>query len=119
MSSTKWNGPVLVLCRYKPHEGRDEDVRALVARHGPVLLAQGLVTPRPFVHATAKDGSLIEIFEWKSEEASRSVHGNPAVMEIWEGLGECARFAPMAELSETQQPFAHFAPLDPGQAPGV
>ena len=119
MDSTKWQGPVLVICRYKPHDGRDDDVRALVARHAPVLIAEGLVTDRPFVHATAADGSLLEIFEWRSEDASRSAHTNPAVMEIWGGLGECASFAPLGELSEAQSPFAHFTPLDPDPAPGV
>ena len=48
MSESSWEGPVLVIARYRPREGREADLLELVRRHGPVLLESGLVTDRPF-----------------------------------------------------------------------
>ena len=113
MSGSTWEGPVLVIARYKPLEGREEELMELVRRHGPVLVEQGLVTDQPFVHGRATDGSVIEIFEWRSEASSCSAHENEEVGKVWGAMAACAEFQAVGELEEMRGPFASFEPCAP------
>lgn len=113
MSASTWKGPVLVIVRYRPKEGREADLMELVRRHGPLLKENGLVTQRPFAHGRAKDGSVLEVFEWLSEDASRSAHENDAIAQLWTAMAECAHFLAVGELDEMGAPFAHFEPIVP------
>jgi len=83
---------------------------ALVAQHVPTLKGLDLVTDRPAVHATAADGTRVKVFEWKSEDASRSAHSQPEVAALWEAMSKVADFVPLNSLPETSRPFAHFTP---------
>lgn len=102
---------ILVICSYRPRAGHEEEARLLMAGHVPLLRAHGLITDRPVVQGVAKDGELVEIFEWQSVEKSR---GAPAIAEIgqhWKAMGEVMDFVPLAQLAEAQHAFAHFTPL--------
>ena len=110
MSSSEPNG-VLVIVVYEPKSGRDDDLAGLIARHESTLRTLDLVTDRPFVHGRAKNGSFIELFEWKSEAASRSAHDQPAIQELWGAMGEACEFKGLSSLDESNAPFAHFDPM--------
>jgi hypothetical protein len=56
----------------------------------------------------AKDGALVEIFEWCSAEAIERAHGNPAVQALWSRFGACCDYVPLASLPEAQQLFSPF-----------
>ena len=102
---------ILVICSYKPKPGRESEAYRLMAEHVPLLRAHGLITGRTVVQGEAKDGALVEIFEWESLEKSR---GAAAIGEIgahWKAMREVMDFVPLASLSEAQQPFAHFSPI--------
>ena len=102
---------VLVICSYRPHAGHEEEARALMQAHVPLLRQHGLITERPVVQGVAKDGELVEIFEWESVEKSR---GAPAIAEIvnhWKAMSAVMDFVPMAQLAECQHAFAHFTPV--------
>lgn len=102
---------ILVICSYRPHPGREGEARLLIEAHVPLLRRHDLITERPVVQGIARDGALIEIFEWQSVEKSR---GAPAIAEIgahWKAMGAVMDFVPMASLAESQHAFAHFAPL--------
>jgi len=81
---------------------------ALVVQHVPTLKRLDLVTVRPAVHATAADGTRVEVFEWKSQDASRSAHSQPEITALWEAMSKVANFVPLNSLPETSRPFAHF-----------
>lgn len=102
---------ILVICSYSPHPGKEDEARLLMQGHVPLLRAHDLITDRPVVQGVGKDGQLIEIFEWKSVDASR---GAPAISEIgahWKVMSEVMDFVPLASLPESQHAFAHFSPL--------
>lgn len=102
---------VLVICSYRPRPGHEEEARALMAAHVPLLREHGLITERPVVQGIAKDGELVEIFEWESVEKSR---GAPTIAEIgdhWKAMSQVMDFVPMAQLAECQHAFAHFEPV--------
>ena len=59
----------------------------------------------------AKDGELIEIFQWESVETSR---GAAAIAEIgahWKAMSAVMDFVPLAQLPEAQHAFAYFNPI--------
>ena len=102
---------ILVICSYRPKPGHDEKARALMAGHVPLLRRHGLVTERDAIRGAGKDGELVEIFEWASEEKSR---GAPTIADVgahWKAMSEALDFVPLASLPEAQRPFAHFTPI--------
>jgi hypothetical protein len=102
---------ILVICSYRPHPGHEDEARMLMQAHVPLLREHGLITDRAVVQGIAKDGELVEIFEWESVEKSR---GAPAIAEIgahWKAMSAVMDFVPMATVAESQHAFAHFMPL--------
>ena len=94
---------ILVICSYKPKPGREDEARRLMAGHVPLLRQHGLITDRAVVQGAGKDGELVEIFEWASEEKSRAA---PTIAEIgahWKAMAEAMDFVPLASLPEAQR----------------
>lgn len=60
----------------------------------------------------AADGSIVEVFEWRSHEAIEQAHSNPAVQELWEEFGAVCNFTSLAELPESKNRFAEFDAID-------
>ena len=74
----------------------------------PTLRKEGLVTDRMPTVMRSRDGTLIEVSEWKSREAIDAAHKNPNVLAMWEkfsGLCECV---PLKTLPEADDMFAGF-----------
>jgi hypothetical protein len=66
-------GSISVAC-YKPKAGCEEALRELVRNHLPPLRAAGLVTERASIVMRAADGTIVEVFEWVSQEAIAGGH---------------------------------------------
>ncbi|WP_235550157.1 hypothetical protein [Paenibacillus sp. Soil724D2] len=54
------------------------------------------------------DGTLIEIFEWLSEEAKDKAHTSPKVWPIWENMMKVAELVSLSSLPEADKPFPNF-----------
>ena len=102
---------ILVICSYRPKPGRETEARRLMAGHVPLLRQHGLVTDRAVVRGAGRNGELVEIFEWVSEEKSRAAPMIPEVGAQWKAMAEAMDFVPLASLPEAQREFAHFTPL--------
>ncbi len=103
-------GSISVAC-YRPKPGREEGLLDEVRDHLPPLRAAGLVTERASIVMRAKDGTVIEIFEWVSLEAIASAHSNPVVLEIWKRFEAVCTYEVPANVAEFQNMFAHFEPM--------
>jgi hypothetical protein len=104
-------GSSLVVACYRPKPGCDEALLVEVQNHLPPLRAAGLVTGRaPIVMRTA-DGTLVEVFEWVSQEAIAGAHTNPVVLEIWKRFEAVCTYEVPATLPEFKNLFAHFEPV--------
>ena len=57
------------------------------------------------------DGTIIEIFEWVSQEAVAGAHSNPVVLALWKRFEAVCTYEIPSSLSEFQNMFAHFAPV--------
>lgn len=102
---------ILVICSYRAKPGRSDEAQRLVAQHVPTLRTHGLITDREVVRGRGAEDTFIEVFEWASEEKSRSAPTIPEIGSLWKAMGEAMDFVPLASLSEAQKSFAHFKPM--------
>lgn len=112
MSKKKKNGPKIVIALYRPKPGREAALLKTVAKHLPTLREANLVTKRPAILMKAADGTLLEVFEWRSEKHSGLAHEHPGVMAVWEAIGKDADLLPLSSLEEAGKLFPHFDPVE-------
>jgi hypothetical protein len=101
----------VVIVAYKPKPGKEADLLQLTREHIPLLRAEGLATDRPVTVCQAKDGTIVEVFEWVAGGAARA-HSNPAVLKLWERYGAACDIVPLVSLPEASNMFASFTPLE-------
>jgi hypothetical protein len=104
--------PVVAIIAYRPHPGQEAALAAAVADHVPILRAAGLATDREPVIARAKDGTVVEVFEWASEQAVTLAHADEVVRALWERFEAVCEYVPLRELPETAGLFASFTAAD-------
>jgi len=102
----------VVIVAYRPKPGKDEALLTLTRDHHGILEAEGLVTQRQPVIARAKDGTVVEVFEWRSADAVAQAHSNPAVQALWERYAAVCDYVPLAQLPESNDLFAGFESAD-------
>jgi hypothetical protein len=98
---------------YRPKRGQKGKLLAILAKHAATLRAENLISERGSILARAKDGTIVEIFEWRSAAAKEQAHRNPAVRQLWEPMMECCEFPGLGDLDEARHPFASFEVLEP------
>ena len=101
----------IVIVGYKPKPGKADQLRALAREHVGILRREGLVTDRAPIVMEAKDGTVIEVFEWESKEAIDSAHTNPRVLELWQRYAEVCEYVPVGTVEEAGHLFAEFTPV--------
>lgn len=101
--------PEVVIAMYKPHEGKDDELRALIRKHVPTLRRLELITDRPASLLRSRDGTYLEIFEWREVGV---VHEHPEVARIWEAMELVADFVSLSNLAEARRSFPHFTPVE-------
>ena len=104
-------GQVSILC-YRPKPGKDAQLLELAREHIPILRAQGLVTDREPYLMRAADGTLVEVFEWRSADAIEAAHANPEVGKLWQRYADLSDYVKLGDLAETRELFANFEPID-------
>jgi len=99
------SNPVRMLCIYRVQQAREKEFRSLLEKHWPTLRDVGLVSEKParWFRGKGKDGEprFIELFEWKTGEASGAAHQSPEVMSIWEPMGALAEGMELIELESS------------------
>jgi hypothetical protein len=102
----------MVICCFRPKPGKEDELLGVVMDHLKVLRQEGLATERPTLAMRAQDGTILEVFEWVSEEAAREAHSNPAVLELWGRYGAASDLTSFGQLAEAKEFFPHFEPID-------
>ena len=103
---------VCVIVAYRPKPGKEEEFLAIVRSRIPTLRKEGLVTDRVPVLMRAKNGTLIEVSEWKSREAIDAAHKNPTVLALWNKFFAVCDCVPLETLPESSEMFAGFEPVE-------
>ncbi|HEV2040932.1 MAG TPA: hypothetical protein VGT81_12950 [Casimicrobiaceae bacterium] len=103
-------GSISVAC-YKPRPGREQALLELVCNHLAPLRAEGLVTERAPIVMRCADGTIVEIFEWVSQEIIVGAHKNPVVLDLWKQFEAVCWYETPANIAEFQNMFGHFEPI--------
>jgi quinol monooxygenase YgiN len=104
------NGVVCIVA-YRPKPGGESEILELVRQRVPILRKEGLVTDRVPVIMRAKDGTIIEVSEWKSHQAIEEAHRNPRVLAMWDKFFAVCDCVPLKTVPEAESMFAGFQPL--------
>jgi len=103
---------VCVIVAYRPKSGKRDELLELVRSRVPTLRKEGLVSDRAPTIMRARDGTIIEVSEWKSPEAIDAAHRNPNVLAMWEKFFALCDCVPLNTLAEAGEMFAGFEPVD-------
>ncbi|SRR5258706_15723894 len=101
----------IVIVGYKPKAGKVETLRKLMREHLSILKNQNLVTDRASIIMEATDGTIIEVFEWKSQSAIDQAHTNAEVVKMWGKYAEACDYIPVGKVEETASLFSSFKPF--------
>jgi len=102
----------IVIVGYKPKPGKNQALKALMKTHLPRLKQEGLVTDRESILMEAADGTIIEVFEWTSDEAIKNAHTNPEVLKMWGEYAEVCDYVPVGNVAEIGNLFSEFVSLN-------
>jgi quinol monooxygenase YgiN len=102
---------IIVIVAYRPKPGREDELLELVRSRVPTLRKESLVTDRVPVIMRAKDGTIIEVSEWKSQQAIEEAHKNPRVLAMWDKFFAVCDCVPLKTVPEAETMFAGFEPI--------
>jgi quinol monooxygenase YgiN len=102
---------VVVIVAYRPKPGKENDLIDLVRIRVPTLRKEGLVSDRVPTIMRSRDGTIIEVSEWKSREAIEAAHKNPNVLAMWNKFFAICDCIPLNTLAEANEMFAGFEPI--------
>lgn len=102
----------IVICAFRPRKGKENELLEVIRDHMPTLRSQNLVTDRKPIVGRAADGTIIEVFEWKSQAAVDEAHRNPVVRKLWDRFEACSQYISLRDVAETTSPFPHFEAVD-------
>jgi len=102
---------VVVIVAYRPKPGKENELVDLVRSRVPTLRKEGLVTDRAPTMMRSRDGTIIEVSEWKSREAIDAAHKNPNVLAMWNKFFAICDCVPLKTVAEAEEMFAGFEPV--------
>ena len=105
-------GGVIVIVAYRPKAGKEKELLDLVRNRVPTLRKENLATDRVPTIMRARDGTIIEVSEWKSQEAIDAAHKNPNVLAMWNKFFAICDCVPVNTLHEAKEMFAGFEPIE-------
>jgi quinol monooxygenase YgiN len=103
---------IIAIATYRPKTGQEQAFLKLLKTHMPILRKQKLVTRRQAYAMRSDNGTIIEVFEWVSEQAKLNAHKNAAVMACWNQFFALADIVSLGSLDESKSPFAGFERID-------
>jgi hypothetical protein len=101
----------VVIVGYRPKPGKESELLGLVREHVPYLRNLGLATDRPPIALKSREGIVVEIFEW-CDGAIEKAHSHPEVQKLWDEYAKVCDYVPLMGLSEFNDMFAQFVPID-------
>jgi len=102
----------IVIVAYRPKPGKEKELHELTQTHYLTLKEEGLVTDRAPIIMLAKDGTVVEVFEWVGAEAIREAHTNAEVQKMWAAYSAACDYIPLNQLEESGNMFADFTPFN-------
>ncbi|MBM7585140.1 quinol monooxygenase YgiN [Bacillus pakistanensis] len=104
------NQSLLTIALYKPYAEKEKELNDILKNHVSTLQEEELITSLEPIRILSKNGTVMEIFEWRSEEAKDLAHQSNQVMTIWENMMEVAEMKSLSSLPEASTLFPNFKP---------
>ena len=101
----------IVIVGYRALPGKEQALKDLMKNHVAILRKEGLASNREPVLMESEDGTVVEVFGWKSEAAIKAAHSNPAVQKMWGEYAEVCEYIPIGNIREAANLFSEFKPL--------
>jgi hypothetical protein len=105
----------IVIVAYRPKAGHSDALERLMLQHHERLRADGLVTDRAPILMRSGDGTIVEVFEWRSADAIASAHQHAGIRAMWDEYELVSDYVPLADLPEARLLFAEFEPVAEGR----
>src|SRR5438552_14197142 len=102
---------IVVIVAYRPKPGKENELVDLVRSRVPTLRKENLVADRVPTIMRSRDGTIVEVSEWKSQEAIDAAHKNPNVLAMWNKFFTICDCVPLKSLAEADDLFAGFEPI--------
>src|SRR5437879_13728847 len=102
---------IVFIVVYRPKPGKENEPVDLVQSPVPTLRKENLVTDRAPTIMRSRHGTIIEVSEWKSQEAIEAAHKNPNVLAMWNKFFVVCDCVPLKTLAEAEDLFAGFEPI--------
>ena len=102
---------VMVIACYKPKPGMHEALLEEVKNHLPTLRSEGLASEGPSLTGRAKDGTIVEVFCWKSQAAIDAAHENNAVSDMWARFGNLCDYCAIRDVEGAGDLFTALEPI--------
>jgi len=101
----------IVIVGYKPFKGKETELLDLMKTHWQKLNEENLVSKRKPISMKSSNGTIIEVFGWKSKEAIESAHSNPTVQKMWTDYSAVCEYVPISNIKENSKLFSEFTPI--------
>jgi hypothetical protein len=102
---------VIVIVEYRP-EGRQRTRTSRSCAKSRADSAQRKSGDRSRAgHHAPRDGTIIEVSEWKSHDAIDAAHKNSNVLAMWNKFFAICDCVPLRSLEEAEEMFPNFEPL--------
>lgn len=101
------------IAAFTPKPGKEDELLAVIADRLPLLRRLGFATDRTDILMRSRDGVIIQVSEWVSDDAIRRAHETPEVLALWKRFAACGRYVKLETLPETRDDFATFDPIEP------
>lgn len=96
------------IAAFRPRPGKQDELLEVIADRLPLLRRLGLATDRAPILMGSRDGVIIQVSEWVSDEAIEKAHETPEVLALWERFDACCEFVKLDRLPEAGEDFATF-----------
>src|SRR5205085_11144993 len=102
----------ITIAAFQPKQGRESELLRVLADRLPLLRRLGLATQREPMLMRSREGVILQVSEWASDEAIDKAHDNAEVLAMWERFDACCAYVRLDSLAEAHDDFATFDALD-------
>ena len=99
---------LISIAAFRPKPGKDAELIRVIDDRLPLLRRLGLASDRAEVRCRSKDGVVITISEWTSQEAIDRAHKTPEVLALWGRFAACCEWLKLDSIAECREDFATF-----------
>jgi len=103
---------VIVIACYRPKPGGEKDLLSLIKTHLPILRGKRLAGNGRGLCGKAKDGTIVEVFSWKSQAAIDAAQEITAVTKMWGAIAEVCDYVTIKDVEGAGDLFTPLEPVD-------